>query len=86
MIELVGGNDNASHKDAQKVHSRLSTNYALFVSFCGLVSGGRPCCASTDRTSIMFVVGTRESLIDARFDIALRLAAHRGQLRHYQIA
>ena len=80
MIELVGGNDNASHKDAQKVHECLSTIYALFVCFCGLVSGGRPGCASTDRTSIMFIVGTRECLIDARFDIALGLATHSGQL------
>lgn len=86
MIELVGANHNASHTDAQKVHDGLSTNYALCVCFYGLVSGGRPGCASTDWTAIMFIVGTRECLIDARFDIALGLAAHCGQLRHYQIA
>ena len=80
MIELVGRNDNASHKDAQKVHERLLNIYAIFVCFCGLVSGGHPGCTSTDRTSIMFIVSTRECLIDARFDIALGLAAHSGQL------
>src|SRR5687767_2613685 len=46
MVELVGGNHNASQTDAQKVHDGLSTIYALFVCFCGLVSGGRPGCAS----------------------------------------
>ena len=86
MTELVGWNDNASHKDAQKVHECLLPIYAVFVCFCGLVSGGRPGCTSTDRTSIMFIVSTRECLVDARFDVALRLATHSGQLRHYQIA
>ena len=76
MIELVGANDNASHKDAQKVHKCLLAFYAIFVPFYGLVSGGG---AGSDRTSIMFVVGTREGLIDARFDIALGLATHSGQ-------
>jgi len=80
MIELVGANHNASHEDAQKVHPCLLTIYALFVCFCGLVSGGRSGCTSPDRTSIMFIVGTLECLIDARFDIALGLAAHSGQL------
>jgi hypothetical protein len=80
MIELVGANDNASHKDAQKVHKCLLAFYAIFVPFYGLVSGGGPGCAGTDRTTIMFGVGTREGLINARFDIALGLATHSGQL------
>ena len=80
MVELVGANDNASHREEQKAHKYLVTIYAAFVAFCGLVSGDGPGCASTDRTSIMFVVGTREGLIDAGFDIALGLATHCGQL------
>jgi hypothetical protein len=36
MLELVGGNDNARHKVAPKVHECLSTIYALFVCFYGL--------------------------------------------------
>ena len=80
MIELVGANDNASYNDAQKVHECLFKYLCDFCVFYGLVSGGRPGCASTNRTSIMFIVSTRECLIDARFDIALRLAANCGQL------
>jgi hypothetical protein len=33
----------------------------------------------------MFAVGTSECLIDARFDVALGLATHCCQLRHYEI-
>ena len=33
MIELVGANDNASHKDAQKVHRCLLAFYAILCLF-----------------------------------------------------
>ena len=42
--------------------------------------------ASADWAPVMLGVSTCECLIDARFDIALGLAANCGQLRHHQIA
>jgi hypothetical protein len=45
-------------------------------------SGG----AGADRTPVVFGVGSCECLIDARFDVALWLAAHGCQLRNYKIA
>jgi hypothetical protein len=50
------------------------------VSDCG--AGG----AGADWPPIVLRVSTRECLIDARFDIALGLAANCSQLRHNKIA
>jgi hypothetical protein len=33
----------------------------------------------------MFAVGTSECLVDARIDVALGLATHSSQFRHYKI-
>src|SRR5688500_80166 len=48
-------------------------------------AGGRPDCAGPDWAPVVLSVGCGECLIDARFDIALRLATHCCQLRHYQV-
>src|SRR6185369_17368840 len=51
-----------------------------------LVSESGPGGAGADRAPVVLGVSTRECLIDARFDIALGLAANCGQLRYHQIA
>jgi hypothetical protein len=54
--------------------------------FVALVTSGRSGRAGTNWTSIVFAVGARECLIDAGFDIALRLTTHCRQLRDYEVA
>ena len=41
---------------------------------------GGPGCTDTQRTPLVFLLRTRKRLIDARFNVALRLPAHGRQL------
>ena len=74
---------------ATRTHKRHTSALSLFASFYAFVALVSYCgsgCSGADGTSIVFAVSTRERLIDARFDVALRLTTHRCEFRNYQIA
>jgi len=70
---------NRGDAEDAEVTQRSVLNFYL-VSECG------PGSAGADWPPIVLGVSTRECVIDARFDIALGLAANCGQLRHDKIA
>ena len=49
------------------------------------VAGGSASSAGSRRAAIMFRAGTCESLFDARFNVAFRLAANSCQFRNHQV-
>jgi hypothetical protein len=67
-------------------HSKVtpkSNQFEIYIK-C-LVSYGRTGGTSADWAPVMLRVGTSKRLIDARFDVALRLATHCCQFRNDQI-
>src|SRR6185295_11453628 len=91
VAELMWGRNHSTERGRAQISPdlheprQISGDPYLISKNLRLVSYGRTGGTGADWTPVMLRVGTSERLIDARFDVALRLATHCCQFRNYQI-